>query len=231
MGCGAAVANFDTDFSSLADYASGGAGHELEAPAFDIDYRNLKDVPRILDYIKTHGKNPRKPLKQFNVYMIGQTDRTFKDGGRGDVHWKPLAPITLIMRAYRKRGRKRTDPKRILQDSGIMKNATNEEVIQHGDSLASRIFNDVPYAKTHQFGGSINIPARTIRPKKAGGVLHFVVNGEDVFTRKVFQPAKTKPVPARPFLFFLQKDRDRAVEILLDFCRDIGEGAMRERPA
>jgi len=229
VGCGAAVANFDTDFTNLADYASGGAGRELEAPAFDIDFREIRHIPAILEYIKKHGGNPEKPLKRFNVYMIGQTDKTFQHGGRGDVHWKPLAPITVIMRAYRKRGSGRTNPKRPLMDTGHLKNATESEVIHRGDSLASRIFNDVPYAKTHQFGGTIDIPARTIRARKAKALHFFTKEGEEVFTKSVYQPAKTKKVPARPFLFFLDQDKDKAVELMLAHAREVSERGAQER--
>jgi len=226
VGCGAAVANFDTDFGNLADYASGGTGNiGPDIPVFDIDYRQIASIPKILAYMKKHGGNPRAPLKRFNVYMIGQTDKTFQQGGRSNVRWQPLAPITVIMRKYRGRGSGRTHPKRILHDSGHLKNATNEQVIQHGESLASRIFNDVPYAKTHQFGGTISIPERTIEAKKKK-FLHFFIAGHEVFKKSVTIPAYTKPVPARPFLFFLERDKDRAVEILLDYAEKVSGQAV-----
>lgn len=224
----------DIDYGSLADYSTGGsgiAGEYRTYPELDIDYREVRQIPRLLKYIEKHGGDARKPLKRFNVYMLRQTDLTFKKGGRGPYKWPPLAPLTVIMRAYRARGKKRTDPRRILQDTGQLKNSTKTEVLSHGRSLAARIYNDVSYGKTHQEGGTMTVPAKTIRAKKAKALHFFTPWGHEVFAKSVYQPEHTVKIPARPFLFFLEQDKAKAIELFLDHAREITERGLREQRA
>jgi len=222
----------DIDYGMLGEYSAGGAGVAGEYrtwPELDIDLREFQRIPAILKYIEDHGGDARKPLKRFNVYMMGQVDKTFKNSGRGFVKWAPLAPLTVIMRAYRKRGSGRTGPRKPLMDTGNLKNSTETEVLQLGKSLGSRIFNDVPYGKTHQFGGEMKIPEKTIKARKAAALHFFTKWGEQVFCKSVFQPAHTVKVPARPFLFFLEQDKDKAIELFLTHAREVSERGLEQR--
>jgi len=54
---------------------------------------------------------------------------------------------------------------------------------------------DVPYGRIHEFGGAIDIPE--ITPVKAQA-LHFVINGKDVFAKRV--RAHTVHMPERSFM-------------------------------
>ena len=54
---------------------------------------------------------------------------------------------------------------------------------------------DVPYGRIHEFGGTIQVPE--ITPVKAQA-LHFVINGKDVFAKRV--RAHTVSMPERSFM-------------------------------
>ena len=153
------------------------------------------------------------------------------------MQWPPLAEITKIMRGYRKKGKKRTDPRRMLQDTGHLKSSIKDEVRTDAEGAHFRVWTDTPYAKTHQEGGKMTIPEKIIRPKrkwskknpKRRASLHFVIDGEDVFVQKVVIKEHTKDVPKRPFLFFLDSDVDRSVELLLEHARQVTGKAARAR--
>jgi len=69
------------------------------------------------------------------------------------------------------------------------------EVNIEGLEIHARFGSRVPYLPLHEHGGTI--PAMTIRPVKAKA-LHFFINGQEVFAKKVELPARS--VQARPFL-------------------------------
>ena len=191
-----------------------------------VELKDLRRIPRILQHIERHGGRPEKPLKRFLVHMARETGRTFREGGRGPAEWKPLAKVTVAMRKYRKRGAKRTNPKRILQDTGALMRSIRHELFTRRGGKAAVSYAKAPHAKTHQYGGTIDIPRRVIRPKKAKA-LAFQIGGRTVFAKKVVQPAKTKRVPRRQFLFYLPKDISRAKGLLFDHAREVAVNASK----
>ncbi len=50
---------------------------------------------------------------------------------------------------------------------------------------------DVPYGPIHEYGG--RTPARVIMPRKAGGVISFLIGSRRVFARKVNHPGSQMP--------------------------------------
>lgn len=185
------------------------------------DLRNLKKIPKLLRQLQKAGSDPKKPLKRWGTYMLGQTGSLFQQGKRGPVKWRPLAEVTKVMRRYRKRGSGRTGPLRILQDTGHLKRSIKTVTFMHRGTKAQIVFTRDPKAKTHQKGGTMKIPKRVITPKKPGGVLVFQAGGETVFARKVVQPAKVKKVPERKILFILAKDKRKAVDLLQGHANDV----------
>ena len=201
----------------------------MAEPLFDMDLKEVKRLPRLVEDIRRQGGKVETPLKRFNAYMDGQTEQTFRKGGRGEVEWKPLAAITVIMRAYGKGKGGRTNPKRILQATGKLKRSIRSDVVKRSGGMAAHLFSKVPYGPTHQFGGTIDIPQRVITPKNAKVLHFFTASGQEVFTKRVVQPAKTKKVPKRPYLFFIEKDIKKAVELLSEHAQATATNTTRMR--
>jgi phage gpG-like protein len=200
----------------------------MAEPVITIDYdlKRLKEIPKLMKDIERNGGNVKKPLKRWGVYELRQTDLTFEKQGRGTVRWKPLAEVTKIMRRYRKRGRGRTGPKKALQDTGHLKRSVRTVTFKQGKTWAQAVFTRTPYAETHQEGGTMIIPARTIVAKKAKA-LKFMVGGETLFRKKVHIPEQKKKVPARPFLFIAGKDRTMALKLVREHAQEVTSGATK----
>lgn len=74
-------------------------------------------------------------------------------------------------------------------DQGNLKNSGNMRIKE--DGLKADVFFTAEYAPHVEFG------TRPHKIKAKGGVLHFKVNGRDVFAKEVNHPG----TPAQPFLF------------------------------
>lgn len=77
---------------------------------------------------------------------------------------------------------------------GQLRASVRQEVTTSASAIVGSVgySADVAYAAIHEFGGTINVPE--IVPVKAK-VLHFMMNGKDVFTRRV--AAHTVTIPER----------------------------------
>jgi phage gpG-like protein len=166
----------------------------------------IEAVNRLLDGFKWMASDLSKPFKRFSVYYGATVMRTFKEKGRPPGSWKRLAPYTLAMRQWRN---KRSNPEGILQDTGILRMSFTSEIQPQG----MRYGTSVPYAVRHQVGGTISRGERTIRAKK-GKALMFMVGGNTIFRKSVFQPARTFTVPARPMITWLPEDEAKLEEIV-----------------
>ena len=193
----------------------------------DFDLHGLKQIPALLRRIERHGGNTETPLKKWGIFMLSQTAKTFQKEGRADVDWEPLAEMTKIMRAYRKRGSGRTGPKKALQDTAHLKRSVKTVTFSQRGQKAQAIFTRVPYAKTHQEGGKITIPAHTIRAKKAKA-LQFTIGGETFYRKSVHIPEKTYDVPARPFLFISRSDKAKALSLVRAHAKDTVKKAKKK---
>jgi len=72
------------------------------------------------------------------------------------------------------------------------------------------------YARKLQEGGTVRIPARTIKPKKAKA-LHFWIGGTEIFVKSVQQPARTVTIPPRPFILFQEQDKDQIRNLIMQY--------------
>ncbi len=81
--------------------------------------------------------------------------------------------------------------------SGVLRDSIQLEASQRNDQIGAEIFSDgeVPYAAIQEYGGKT--AAHEILPDKAK-VLAFVMNGKQVFARRVQHPGSQ--IPARSYL-------------------------------
>lgn len=199
-----------------------------EQVSIEFDLRELKQIESMLAMINRHGGNIAIPLKRWGAYQLKQTDLTFRREGRGPVKWKPLSPMTIAMREWSGRGKGSRKP---LQVSGHLRQTIDTVFVKTRKGAAQAIFSRVPYAKMHQEGGEIHIPARTIEPKKKKALAFFAKTGwrsggsEMVIVKRVHQPARTSKVPKRPFLFITKEDERKGIELIKDHAQEITKKA------
>lgn len=172
-----------------------------------IDHKKLRKTERLLINLGETANRPTKALKQIGEVMVTSVQKNFASEGRPE-RWASLSLMTLAMR----RNKNKSSVK-ILQDTGMLKNSITYALRNDDTELA--IGTNVVYAKIHQEGGKINIPARTIVPKKAK-VLRFTINGKVVFAKSVHQKARTAIVPQRKFLMFQEEDKEDIRSILIE---------------
>lgn len=179
------------------------------AAVFVVDTRQLKVIPRMIEQLAKMSKaDAKKPLKRWGDYMLKRTDVTFSRSGRGNIKWKPLAPMTIAMR--KKKGNRSRKP---LVVSGKGRRSFKTKSEKRDGQLGQKVFTRLWYMQLQHTGKRIRIPARTIRTRKAK-VLSFTVSGKKVFATKVKQKARTVIIPRRKIVFVLPEDRKKAVGFL-----------------
>lgn len=157
---------------------------------------------------------------QFSVIERFQSE-TAPDG----TPWTPLRPATIASRLRRKKS-----AQGILRDSGAMRTAITHEVA--GDGVRIGVASGIAYGAIHQFGGTIDMPARAgkiFRRQFADGSF-----GRRFAKRKnktsvatdVQVGAHQITIPARPFLGLSPQDEADIIEIARRWL-DVGEGAGR----
>ena len=80
----------------------------------------------------------------------------------------------------------------LKHQSGNLQRSIQSAVDDSGSGVMGRVFSsgDVKYAAIHEFGG--RIPAHVIEPKN-GEALRFMMNGKEVFAKRVNHPGSTMP--------------------------------------
>ena len=176
------------------------------------EIKNDEKVKALLKKAGDKVKNLRVPLKRVGILMLSSIDKNFRAEGRPK-RWAPLSPMTIAMRRKKGRGAK------ILQDTGMRKGSIVYEVVS---DQKVQIGTRRDYMRIHQEGGSIKIPAKTIRPVKAKA-LHWLDlgTGEDVFAMVVHQKARTAKIPQRKFLLFQEDDKKNIVNIFTEYLEEI----------
>lgn len=175
------------------------------------EFEGDDELKRLMQDIKAKGKNLSVPMKRAGVLMLGSIGKNFDAQGRPD-KWSPLSQWTLDRRRKEGKGAK------ILQDTGRLKQSMSYKL--EGDNEVA-IGTNVEYARIHNEGGTVRIPAMTIRPKNAS-VLHWVdKGGNDVFAKSVKMPARTVKIPKRTFLMFQEEDKENIVKIFSEYLEEI----------
>lgn len=152
--------------------------------------------------LKTSTVDDRPAMASFGEYMLVRTGQLFESGQRDGVKWAPLTPKTIESR--QNAGYKGTQP---LNRTGALKGSIKFRVVKQIGLYVTRVY-------TRQFPAGIqhrgaSIPAHEIRPKRAKA-LRFVSGGKVIFAKKVTIPAFK--IPARPILFFSERDRRTAID-------------------
>lgn len=154
------------------------------ALSIEIDAREVKKLSKMLDLIEKHGGNMDRPLKRMGVYMLGQTDKTFERGGRGDVTWTHLSDATMSIRKSTKSSYTSTAP---LTGSGRgLRRSFDTKLDGPKTERAMKVFTPTSYAPYHQAGVGRG------RFKVFGNI--------------------TGSLPKRPMLFFTNKDKGEAIK-------------------
>lgn len=167
-------------------------------------------VKALLKKAGNKAKDLKIPLKRCGILMLSSIDKNFRAEGRPK-KWAPLSPMTIAMRRKEGKGAK------ILQDTGHGKGSIVYKVVSN---QKVQIGTNLDYMRIHQTGGSIKIPARTIRPVKAKA-LHWISDGKDVFAMIVHQKARTAKIPQRKFLLFQEDDKRNIVKIFTEYLEEI----------
>lgn len=173
---------------------------------FSIDVQNDKELKALFKRAGDKAKDLRVPLKRASILMLRSIDKNFRAEGRPR-KWAKLAPMTIAMRRKKGKGAK------ILQDTGGLKGSFDYKVVSKQQAKIGTMYK---FAKIHQKGKTVRIPARDIYPVKAKA-LHFMIGGKDIFVKHVHQKARSVKIPARPFLLFQEDDRRNIVKIFSEY--------------
>lgn len=177
----------------------------------------------VLDAIRAATEalgDPELLLRDMGEYLMIAHDKRFASQSAPDgTPWQALSP------AYARR--KKKNQNKILVLDGYLKNTLRYQVT--GNELAfgtNRV-----YAAIHQFGGEIQIAARSqqtyFRQDKSGEVENrFVSKRRSNFSQWVSMGPYTIKIPARPFLGTSDTDDKELASIALGYLsRAIGDGA------
>lgn len=195
---------------------------------FSTQYTN------ILKQIKDKYNTLTPLLHRISALVITLIDKNFSAGGRwdgsgtglfsgGPHRWTPLAKST--QKVYQKLG---YDLKPTLNRTGRLR-ASIDAYPQGKSSIV--ITANASYASTHQFGATINIPARESSAKwkakknKATGNYSFRFankksNTKNTIARKFMIPAYSINIPARPFITLTDSDLLEILEEIIKYNID-----------
>lgn len=172
---------------------------------------NDAEARRNLDDLLARMGNPRPFFESVGIALVGSTLRRFKAQVRPDgAPWTPLKPATI--KARQKRGRSAIA---ILRESGDLAGSIISQVEEDGVRIGSA--GDIPYARIHQSGGTVQKPARPgriFRRQAKDGTF-----GRRFAKRKlktsaateVSIPAHSITIPARPFLGVSAEDETEII--------------------
>lgn len=160
------------------------------------------------------AKDDRKAvLEAIGAYLVTSTQQRFEAETDPDGRpWKKLARRTALDRI--KRGR--SGHSNILRDSGHLSNSISYRALSKRVAVGS----SVEYAAIHQFGGTIERPARRqpiyqrYNAKTDTLDQRFVRKGRSNFARDVDVKAHKIKIPARPYLGISAADRAEILAII-----------------
>ncbi|WDR00748.1 phage virion morphogenesis protein [Devosia sp. J2-20] len=183
--------------------------------SFSIDDSDALDA---LGRIERAASNPVEAFHRLGAHFVFSTHRAFEtETGPDGRKWKPLSPRTAAKRVGR--GRRRGFD-HILRLSGRLQQSVSYDVLPNGLEWGSNL----AYARIHQLGGTITMPARTATVhlkniRRKGN--RFVRPGTKNAQSRVAAIAGHKVnMPARPFLGISAYDREQVPLIIADYLRE-----------
>lgn len=182
-----------------------------------IDDRRMLDA---LNQLQRAAERPAGAMKTLGQHFVTSTQMNIEHETAPDgTPWPPLSPRT----ANRRVGGKRRGEHPMLRVSGRL--YASISYLAEPDSVEWG--SNVVYARIHQLGGVIDIPARTGKVslkglrRKGGGI-------RSRFVRPGTRGAREKSVsirghqvriPARPYLGITAADRQAVPQIIADYLR------------
>lgn len=172
----------------------------------EVDDRAIKQA---IGAALSISKNPKPMFREIGAALVDSTKLRFKDStAPSGQAWAPLSALTI---SRRRGGGKGAKP---LLDTGRLRNSIT--MLAGNDFV--EVGTNVRYAAIHQFGGAIDIAARSqqlfFRQGKNGQVGNrFVKKKRSNFAQWATIGAYQINIPARPFLGLSAEDRQEILEI------------------
>lgn len=166
----------------------------MTGATFTVEFDALAARERI-GVLMDRMENPQPFLQAVGLGLVESTKRRFDQGVAPDGSaWAPHAPSTI-----RQRIKSGKVPLKILVSDGLLRGSIITQVEGQSVRVGSNAVGDQSaYAAIHQFGGSINRPART---------------GRAFGRQNVAIPAHTITMPARPYLGVSADDEADILEL------------------
>ena len=171
--------------------------------AYNYNFDSMKRVKDALRTLHLVGKDVDTPLARWGLYQVSQTQKTYRNQGRGSIRWKPRSAKSVAAA----RTLKRPTSKKVLQS---LAKFVETDTVTVGGLRTQAVWSTHPWAGLHQSGAKIK--AHRVQAPTLGGVLRFAVGRKIIFARHVKIP--TYRIPKREQFFMLAKDRLRAVQLI-----------------
>ncbi|HMW55139.1 phage virion morphogenesis protein [Accumulibacter sp.] len=178
------------------------------------------DIAAALARLASGMAHPGPVMPVIAGIMHDAVMENFAQGGRPA--WTALKPATLAEKKKRGYGEK------ILIRRGGGQSLLSS-ITQQADAHAAHVGTNVVYAAIHQFGGKIDMPARSqqayFKQYKDGTVGNrFVRKSQSNFAQWHTRGAHTIEIPPRPFLQLTEADEEKIARKLLEYLADRLQG-------
>lgn len=171
------------------------------------------DIVAALKRLSSGVANPSPVMSVLAGILHDSVMQNFAEGGRPK--WAPLKPATL---AYKK--------KHGYGDKTLIRRGGGQSLLssitQQSDDHSASVGTNLVYAAIHQFGGKIDMPARSqqayFKQGKDGTVGNrFARKSQSNFAQWHSRGAHGIEIPARPFLQLTDGDKEKIVRKLLEY--------------
>lgn len=172
------------------------------------------DVLGTLDRVDRVAQNPSAIMSEIAGYLVTSTQRHIERETGPYGKWPKLSPRTAAKRI----GRRRRGYDHMLRVSNRLYSSITGD---SGPAFAA-VGTNLPYAAIQQLGGTIDMPAREqdIHLSTGRGRRRFVRSAaKRKETRRVSVAAHQVVVPARPYLYIDDVDREEIERIAADGIR------------
>lgn len=187
------------------------------SPGARMSVKFSGDLEKRFKVLKRRAQSAEPAFRRFGVDMLRSTDRNFVMQGRRDAAvgvWAPLSPTTI---ARRRKGSGAGSPL-ILQDTGRLRGS----ITFQASSRHLEVGTNVEYAGMHQQGGRWGTSKRVHR--NAFVKAHTRKTKHGAVKVKAHRRVENFRIPARPFLWFHEKDLKRFLDRLDEYITQTGGG-------
>ena len=173
-----------------------------------------------LDRLRRAAEHPRGGMEAIGAHFVFSSQRNIEtETSPEGVRWPPLSPRT----ANKRIGKGRRGYEHMLRVTTQL----YRSIVYEATDASVEWGSNVEYARVHQLGGVIDMPARegtvtlkSIRRKGGGIRSRFARTGTRGATSRVVSiRAHQVRIPARPYLGISALDRDEVPLIVADYLR------------